>query len=70
MSAVMLQTLVWTGVLIAAVLVLRRPVTRHFGPQVAYALWLLPFARLVLPPVTLPAWMAPPSAVPAAPAWQ
>jgi beta-lactamase regulating signal transducer with metallopeptidase domain len=66
MSAVLLQTLVWTGALIAAVLVLRRPVTRNFGPQVAYALWLLPFARLVLPPVTLPAWMAPKTAAPAA----
>ena len=54
MSAVLLETLVWTGALIAAVLMLRRPVTRYFGPQVAYALWLLPFARLVLPPLTAP----------------
>lgn len=66
MSAVLLQTLAWTGVLIAAVLVLRRPVARHFGPQAAYALWALPVLRLVVPPLTLPAWMAP-AAVPAAP---
>lgn len=59
MSAVVIETLVWTGVLIAAVLVLRRPVSRHFGPEAAYALWALPLFRLVLPPVTLPAWMAP-----------
>jgi beta-lactamase regulating signal transducer with metallopeptidase domain len=59
MSAVLAQTLVWTGVLIAAVLLLRRPVARHFGPQVAYALWALPLARLLLPPITLPAWMQP-----------
>lgn len=59
MTGVLLHTLVWTGVLMAAVLVLRRPVSRHFGPQVAYALWALPLARLVLPPVTLPAWLAP-----------
>ena len=59
MSAVLLQTLAWTGVLIAAVLLLRRPVTRHFGPEVAYALWALPVLRLVIPPVVLPAWMAP-----------
>lgn len=59
MSAVLLQTLAWTGVLIAAVLLLRRPVTRHFGPEAAYALWALPVLRLVIPPVVLPAWMAP-----------
>ena len=78
MSAVLFQTLAWTGVLIAAVLVLRRPVSRQFGPQAAYALWALPLLRLVLPPVTLPAWMAPvapvapplPAATPAdAPLW-
>lgn len=66
MSAVLVETLGWTGALIAAVLVLRRPVSRHFGPEAAYALWALPLFRLVLPPVTLPAWMAPANA-PAAP---
>ncbi|MCX9148771.1 M56 family metallopeptidase [Erythrobacter sp. WG] len=66
MSGVLLHTLVWTGVLIAAVLVLRRPVSRHFGPEAAYALWALPLFRLVLPPVTLPAWMAPAPQEPAA----
>ncbi|HSJ78726.1 MAG TPA: M56 family metallopeptidase, partial [Erythrobacter sp.] len=80
MSAVLLHMLAWTGVLIAAVLLLRRPVARWFGPQVAYALWLLPAARLFLPPITLPAWMAPraplpqPAAIPvpvdAAQTWQ
>ena len=59
MSGVLAQTLVWTGVLIAVVLLLRRPVARMFGPQVAYALWALPLLRLLLPPITLPAWMAP-----------
>jgi bla regulator protein blaR1 len=53
------DTFVWTGALIALVLVLRRPVARHFGPQVAYALWALPLARFVLPPVVLPASLAP-----------
>ncbi|WDA40487.1 M56 family metallopeptidase [Erythrobacter sp. BLCC-B19] len=67
MSAVLIETLAWTGVLIAAVLVLRRPVSRHFGPEAAYALWALPLLRLIVPPVTLPAWMAPnPEAAPAA----
>ena len=55
----LMDTLVWTAVLIGGVLLVRRPVARWFGPQVAYALWLLPMARLVLPPITLPAWMAP-----------
>ena len=55
----LLETLAWTAALIALVLLLRRPVARHFGPRAAYALWLLPFLRLLLPPVTLPAWLAP-----------
>ncbi|WP_296716264.1 M56 family metallopeptidase [Erythrobacter sp.] len=68
MSAVMVETLAWTGVLIAAVLVLRRPVAQLCGPQYAYALWALPLLRLLLPPLTLPAWMAPaqPAAAPIA----
>ncbi|MEB3414781.1 M56 family metallopeptidase [Alteriqipengyuania sp. WL0013] len=53
------DTLAWTGVLIALVLVLRRPVCRWFGPRIAYALWILPFARLFLPPVELPSSWAP-----------
>ncbi|MFN7158087.1 MAG: M56 family metallopeptidase, partial [Erythrobacter cryptus] len=68
MSAVLLETLVWTGVLIALVLVLRRAVARSFGPEAAYALWALPVLRLVLPPITLPAAMAPAALLPAAPA--
>lgn len=51
----LVDTLVTTGALIALVLVLRRPVARHFGPGLAYALWLLPLLRLMLPPLTLPA---------------
>ncbi|PLK24979.1 hypothetical protein C0V72_02920 [Porphyrobacter sp. TH134] len=66
MTGMLLHTLAWTGVLIALVLAARRPVTRHFGPEAAYALWALPFARLVLPPVTLPGWMAPAKVDPAA----
>ena len=56
MIAFLLDTLVWTGALIALVLLLRRPVARHFGARMAYALWALPMARLILPPVVLPAW--------------
>lgn len=48
------DTLIATGALIALVLVLRRPVSRHFGPGMAYALWALPLLRLVIPPLVLP----------------
>lgn len=65
MTGWLLDTLLYTGVLIALVLVLRRPVSTHFGPQLAYALWGLPFLRLLLPPVVLPASLAPePAAAP------
>lgn len=59
------DTLMWTGALIALVLLLRRPVARHFGAGAAYALWFLPLARLILPPVTLPGWMRPALSEPA-----
>ncbi|MEM7700383.1 MAG: M56 family metallopeptidase [Pseudomonadota bacterium] len=58
-SSVMFDTLLWTAALIALVLLLRRPVTRWFGAPAAYALWILPMLRLVLPPIELPAWLAP-----------
>ncbi len=56
---VFLETLLWTGILIAAVLLVRRPVARWLGPQVAYALWAVPMLRLILPRVELPGWMRP-----------
>lgn len=59
MIAWLLDTLLYTGALIAAVLVLRRSVARAFGAQTAYALWALPFLRLLLPPIELPASFAP-----------
>ncbi len=62
----LIETLVWTGALIALVLLVRRPVARWFGPGVAYALWALPALRLVLPPIVLPAWMGAPEAAPVA----
>ena len=63
MTGWLLDTLLYTGLLIALVLVLRRPVSHHFGPQIAYMLWGLPFLRLLLPPVVLPASLAPEPAV-------
>ncbi|MEM7688324.1 MAG: M56 family metallopeptidase [Pseudomonadota bacterium] len=59
LSAVLLDTLIWTAALIVLVLLLRRPVTRWFGAPAAYALWTLPILRLFLPPIELPAWLAP-----------
>ena len=55
----LVDTFIYTGLLIALVLLLRRPVSRWCGPQVAYALWALPFLRFIMPPIVLPAWMAP-----------
>lgn len=59
MIAWLLDTLLYTGLLIGLVLVLRRPMGKWFGPQIAYALWALPFLRLMLPPIVLPASLAP-----------
>ncbi len=55
----MIDTFIYTSLLIALVLLVRRPVSRLCGPQVAYALWALPFLRFLMPPIVLPAWMAP-----------
>lgn len=45
------EALVASAVLMLAVLVLRAPVRRAFGAQLAYALWALPVLRLLLPPL-------------------
>lgn len=45
------ETLAATALLMAAVLLLRNPVARLFGPRAAYALWLAPLLRLVVPPL-------------------
>ena len=54
MTPWLVQTLVGTTLAMLGVLALRAPVARLFGARVAYALWLLPALRLVLPP--LPGW--------------
>jgi bla regulator protein blaR1 len=54
MIAWLLDTLLMTGVLMALVLLVRKPVGRWFGPKAAYALWALPMIRLFLPPLVLP----------------
>ncbi|UVO52349.1 M56 family metallopeptidase [Sphingomonas sp. SUN019] len=46
-----IEALIASALLIALVLLIRAPVRRTFGPQVAYALWALPVLRLALPPL-------------------
>jgi beta-lactamase regulating signal transducer with metallopeptidase domain len=46
-----LETLVASTLLMLLVLIAREPVRRAFGSGVAYLLWLLPLARMVLPPL-------------------
>ncbi|MEO0882788.1 MAG: M56 family metallopeptidase [Pseudomonadota bacterium] len=45
------QTSLAVTVLIALVLLVRRPFAKHFGAKAAYALWAIPAIRLVLPPL-------------------
>ncbi|HEY0627491.1 MAG TPA: M56 family metallopeptidase [Allosphingosinicella sp.] len=47
----LVQTLVAVTLLMVVVLMLRRPVANYFGAGWAYALWILPALRLVLPPM-------------------
>ncbi len=47
----LLETFVATTLLMLLILAIRKPVGRHFGPDIAYALWLLPVLRLALPPL-------------------
>lgn len=54
-SAWLFDSLLTTTLLMAAILIIRRPVARIFGPGIAYALWLLPAARLFMPSLTGPA---------------
>jgi beta-lactamase regulating signal transducer with metallopeptidase domain len=48
----LLGTLVATSGLIVLVLLIREPVRRAFGSRVAYGLWLIPVARLMMPTLT------------------
>lgn len=54
MIAWAIETLVASTVLMLVVLLIRRPVARTFGARVAYALWLLPALRMVMPPLPQP----------------
>ena len=41
-----------TSALMVLVLLVREPVRRQFGATAAYALWLIPAARMAMPPIT------------------
>ena len=56
------DTLVTTALLVLAVLLVRKPFARQFGPRLTYALWLVPALRLVLPPLPLADPVAAPTA--------
>ncbi|HEY1606590.1 MAG TPA: M56 family metallopeptidase [Allosphingosinicella sp.] len=62
MTSWLLHSFEAVTLLMLLVLALRRPVARLFGAGWAYALWLIPAFRLVLPPLPLPAQDLPPSA--------
>ena len=51
MIAWAIETAVAVSLLIALVLVIRRPIAAAFGARAAYALWLAPAARAVIPPL-------------------
>ncbi len=51
MIAWMVETCIATTLLMLVVLALRKPVREQFGPNIAYALWLLPVLRLLMPPL-------------------
>jgi bla regulator protein BlaR1 len=48
----LLGTLLASTGLIVLVLLIREPIRRHFGARVAYGLWLIPAARLLMPTIT------------------
>ncbi|GAA0745379.1 hypothetical protein GCM10009075_29860 [Sphingomonas trueperi] len=58
-----IETLLASTLLMLLALALRGPVRNAFGPQLAYALWVLPAARMLLPPLPgqwhLSQWLAP-----------
>ena len=49
-----IETGIAVSLLITLVLIIRRPFAKMFGARAAYALWVLPFIRLVMPEVTIP----------------
>ena len=68
MTAWFFGNMLWAGVTMLIVLAVRRPAVQLFGAGPAYALWLLPALRLILPPVPAivpdaASWLAPTAVV-------
>lgn len=63
------QTTLAVSILLAFVLFIRRPFAKAFGTKAVYALWAIPFLRLILPPLptnlTLLGWLQTLSGFPA-----
>lgn len=55
MSEWLIDTLVATSLIMAVILLLRGHVARLFGPAIAYGLWLVPAARLLMPGIQIEA---------------
>ena len=51
MTAWLVENMIWASLVMLLVLAIRRPFALLFGAGPAYALWLLPAARLLLPPL-------------------
>ncbi len=47
----MIDTFWATSLLILAVILLRKPIAQYFGASIAYTLWLIPAARLLMPTI-------------------
>lgn len=56
-----LETTLAVSVLIALIMLIRKPFAKQFGSQATYLLWLLPLVRVVMPPIpqnwSLTAWL-------------
>ncbi len=52
MSTWLFDSLLVTSLLMAVILMIRRQVAKMFGASVAYALWVIPAARLLMPSLT------------------
>ena len=65
MTDTLLTTAIAVSALLALVLLTRRAVARQFGARAAYALWLLPPLRLVMPSIQLPTSWFPALSTPA-----
>ena len=55
MTSWIAENLLTSALLIAVVLLIRAPVARLFGPRAAFALWLAPLLRLLVPPLRIDA---------------